>query len=128
MGEQHTYGGWRRAVRALWPDAVFEGNRDIASAFVGGARDNWHCVGEWDGACGVALAVPQGIRPLSAGYAFELTAMGADWRSCSAELWQTTVISGREAAASAFVGWRRIDGARCAVWRYGVRYFAQTAL
>lgn len=43
-----TYSGWRRYVLKMWPNATFDGDADICSAFVRGIG-----VGEWDGAEGV---------------------------------------------------------------------------
>lgn len=42
-----TYHGWKAAIRKKYPDAKFEGNKDICQAFNGRVG-----VGEWDGAVG----------------------------------------------------------------------------
>ncbi len=42
-----TYHGWKAAVRKKYPEAKFEGNKDICQAFNGRFG-----VGEWDGAKG----------------------------------------------------------------------------
>lgn len=61
MKSQATYAGWKRAVKASYPEAMFYGDKDIAGAHVpapgtkpatveasvkaGGGKQ----VGEWDG-------------------------------------------------------------------------------
>lgn len=43
-----TYAAWRRAILARWPNATFDGDADICSAFCRTIG-----IGEWDGAIGV---------------------------------------------------------------------------
>lgn len=53
--EQTTYAGWKRAVKAKYPDVWFEGDKDIGQAMVGEkpfARGKTVAVGEWDGETG----------------------------------------------------------------------------
>lgn len=50
--EQTTYAGWKRAVKAAFPDAWFEGDKEIGNAFIGAkpfAKGKTVGVGEWDG-------------------------------------------------------------------------------
>lgn len=47
MKRYETYNGWKRAILKAFPTAVFEGDKDIAQAWVGTV---W--VGEWEGSYG----------------------------------------------------------------------------
>lgn len=45
-----SYHGWRRKIRKLYPEAIFDGNADICQAF---AHDDSRIdAGQWDGATG----------------------------------------------------------------------------
>ena len=50
LGEREfrNFNAWRRAIKAQYPDATFEGDIDIAQAF-----GNGRGIGEWDGVRGV---------------------------------------------------------------------------
>lgn len=54
LGEREftTYTGWRNAIKRIDPDAIIEGDKDIACAFNG---DHSQGLGEWDGAIGVVF-------------------------------------------------------------------------
>jgi hypothetical protein len=57
MGDntQRTYTGWKRAIKAKYPDVWFDGDADICNAMVGPkpyVRGETKGVGEWDGDCG----------------------------------------------------------------------------
>jgi hypothetical protein len=57
MGERSftTYEGWRRAIKKEYPDAWFDGDKDIANAMIGTKpykAGETNQVGEWDGAEG----------------------------------------------------------------------------
>jgi hypothetical protein len=49
MGEvvYHSWIGWKRKVRDVYPDARIEGDSDVSHALVGDK-----CVAEWDGTQG----------------------------------------------------------------------------
>lgn len=54
-----TFAGWKAAVKKAFPDAWFDGDKDIANAFVGTKpykHKETRSVGEWDGAEGLIFA------------------------------------------------------------------------
>lgn len=76
-----TFAGWRTAVKKNHADAWIDGDKDIASAFVG-AKPYKHkesrAVGEWDGASGTvfrpSVAVKEGSE-FGSSYYYEKLAM-----------------------------------------------------
>ena len=46
--QYNSWGAWIKAIKINFPTATIEGDKDIASAFVGNKS-----VGEWDGVVGV---------------------------------------------------------------------------
>lgn len=65
MGESEytTFASWKRAIKAAYPSATFEGDQDIANAKADGKG-----VGEWDGAVGCVYnkIVNEAVSPVRA--------------------------------------------------------------
>ena len=49
---QTSFNAWKAAVRRQYPEATFEGNKDICQAFHRQSKSKIIGVGEWDGAVG----------------------------------------------------------------------------
>ena len=66
-GKYETYAGWRRALKRLYSDVIFEGDKDICQAFnhnTGVPVPHKQPVGEWDGATGTIYAHERNETPL----------------------------------------------------------------
>lgn len=62
MGENEIrgYGNWKRALKKIYPEVKFDGDKDICTALVGNKG-----IGEWDGEVGVVYGNKHTKRPLN---------------------------------------------------------------